>query len=58
LSKAKAGKGGWKPELATNSEQIVRYERHNVSIEGMQKEAAQKAKEGKKPNKSEKAAGV
>jgi hypothetical protein len=29
-----------------------------MSIEEMQKEAVQKAKEGKKPNKSEKAAGV
>jgi hypothetical protein len=58
FSKAKEGKGEWKPELASNSEQIVRQERHNMSIEEMQREATQKAKEGKKPNKSEKATGV
>lgn len=56
--KAKEGKGEWKAELASNSEQVVRHEGHNMSIEEMQKEAIQKAKEGKKPNKSEKAAGV
>jgi len=58
LSKAKAGKGEWKPELASYSEQAVQCEGHNMSIEEMRKEAAQKAKEGGKPNKSEKAAGV
>jgi hypothetical protein len=58
LSKAKAGKGEWKPELASNSEQVVRHEGHNMSIEEMQKEAVQKAKEGENQNKSEKAAGV
>jgi hypothetical protein len=58
LLKAKEGKGEWKAELASNSEQVVRHEGHNMSIEEMQKEAIQKAKEGKKPNKSEKAAGV
>jgi hypothetical protein len=58
LSEAKAGKGEWKPELASNSEQAVRYEGHNMSIEEMQKEAAQKAKEVKNQNKSEKEAGV
>ena len=47
MSKAKAGKGEWKPELASYSEQVVRYEGHNVSTEEMQKEAVQKAKEGK-----------
>ena len=58
MSKAKAGKGEWKPELASYSEQVIRSESHNMSIEEMQKEAAQKAKEVKKPNKSEKAAGI
>jgi hypothetical protein len=58
LLKAKEGKGEWKAELASNSEQVVRHGDHNMSIEEMQKEAIQKAKEGKNPNKSEKGAGV
>ena len=58
MSRAKDGKGEWKPELASNSEQVVRHEGHNMSIEEMQKEAIQKAEEGKKSNKSGKAAGV
>jgi hypothetical protein len=40
LSKAKAGKREWKSELASNSVQVVRYGRHDMSIEEMQKEAA------------------
>jgi hypothetical protein len=47
LSKAKASKGELKPELASYSEQVVRYEGHNMSTEEMQKEVVQKAKEGK-----------
>jgi hypothetical protein len=58
LLKAKEGTGEWKAELASNSEQVVRHEDHNMSIEEMQKEAIQKVKEGKNPNKSEKGAGV
>jgi hypothetical protein len=48
----------WKPELASNSEQIVRYEKHNMTLEEMQAEAAKKLQEGKEPRKSKMATGV
>jgi hypothetical protein len=48
----------WKPELASNSEQIVKYEKHNMSFEEMQAEAVKKSQEGKEPKKSKKATGV
>jgi hypothetical protein len=58
LSKKKQGSGEWKPELASNSEQAVKHDKHDMSMEEMQAEGAKKAEEGKQPNKSKKAAGV
>ena len=58
LAKQKRGEGEWKPELASNSEQTVKHDKHNMSFEEMQKEGEKKAKEGKELNKSKKATGV
>jgi hypothetical protein len=58
LSKQKGGNGEWKPELASNSEQAVKHDDHDMSMEEMQKEGAKKSEEGKQPNKSTKATGV
>jgi hypothetical protein len=58
LSKAKEGRGEWRPELASQSEQSVRHDKHNMTVEEMQAESSKKAQEGKEPNKSEKATGV
>lgn len=48
----KGAKGEWKPELASNSEQAVKADRHEMSVEEMQKEGANKAEEGKQPRGS------
>jgi len=58
LHKVKQGDGEWKAELASNSEQTVKHDDHDMSFEEMQKEGAAKAEEGKQPNKSKKAAGT
>jgi hypothetical protein len=48
----------WKPELASNSEQSIRHEKHNMTFEEMQAEGAKKSEEENEPKKSTKATGV
>jgi hypothetical protein len=52
VQKAKEGNGEWKPELASNSEQAVKHDNHDMSMEEMQKHGAKKAEEGKQPSGS------
>ncbi|KAK5046092.1 hypothetical protein LTR84_008549 [Exophiala bonariae] len=52
VDKAKTGKGEWKPELASSSEQAINGDKENKTIEQMQKESAKKAEEGKNPSGS------
>lgn len=48
LNKQKAGKGEWKPELASDSEEAVRAERDPANIQELQKRAKAAAeKQGK-----------
>lgn len=47
VEKAKSGKGEWKPELASQSEQALSGDKHNMTMEQMQKMAAEKGKEKK-----------
>jgi hypothetical protein len=49
LSKQKAGKGEWKRELASDSEEAVRAERDPASIEELQKRTKDEAE---KPGKN------
>ncbi|EXJ84551.1 hypothetical protein A1O3_05220 [Capronia epimyces CBS 606.96] len=44
VEKAKTGKGEWKPELASSSEQSVHGDKHNLTIEQMQKLGSEKSK--------------
>lgn len=44
LTKAKQGSGEWKTELASDSEQAIKHDKHNMSIEEMQAEGAKKSK--------------
>merc|ERR1712058_51537 len=53
LKKAKTGQGEWKPELGSNSEQNVRGDKHNMTMEQMQKLGQQKANEDKNPGGSD-----
>jgi len=55
LQKHKEGKGHWKPELASNSEEIVAADRQsaNHSIEEMQKKTAKHAEEKHKHGTSQ-----
>lgn len=52
VQKAKKGDPEWKPELASNSEQAVKADDHDMSVEEMQKHGAKKAEEGKQPSGS------
>ena len=52
MNKAKSGKGEWKPELASASEQAVSGDKNNMSMDEMQKLGEQKAQEGKTPSGS------
>ncbi|EXJ76749.1 uncharacterized protein A1O5_01257 [Cladophialophora psammophila CBS 110553] len=48
VEKAKTGRGEWKPELASQSEQATRGDKHNMTMEQMQKMAKEKGEqEGK-----------
>ncbi|KIW33637.1 hypothetical protein, variant [Cladophialophora immunda] len=48
VEKAKTGRGEWKPELASQSEQATRGDKHNLTMEQMQKMAKEKGQqEGK-----------
>ena len=58
MNKAKGGKGEWKPELASSSEQAVNGDKHNMTMEEMQKLGSQKAEEGKTPAGSESSKGA
>lgn len=52
VARAQAGKGEWKPELASQSEQAVQQENNDMTIEEMQKMGEKKAEEGKRPSGS------
>ncbi|KAK5078054.1 hypothetical protein LTS08_003105 [Lithohypha guttulata] len=58
IDRAKSGKGEWKPELASQSEQVVNGDKHNMSMEEMTKMGEQKAEEGKKPSGSSSSQGA
>ncbi|EHY52932.1 hypothetical protein HRR83_009384 [Exophiala dermatitidis] len=49
VEKAKTGKGEWKPELASQTEQIIQGDRSNLTIEEMQKLGARKSEDDKSP---------
>jgi len=53
VNKAKKGSGEWNPELASNSEQGVRADKHNMSMDEMQKQGSSKAEQGKEPARDE-----
>ncbi|KEF51641.1 uncharacterized protein A1O9_12276 [Exophiala aquamarina CBS 119918] len=53
IEKAKTGKGEWKPELASSSEQAISGDKHNMTIEQMQKLGEKKSEEGKNPSGSD-----
>ncbi|KAL6251990.1 hypothetical protein RBB50_002200 [Rhinocladiella similis] len=57
VEKAKTGRGEWKPELGSNSEQNVRGDKHNMTMEQMQKLGQEKANEGKNPSGSDSSKG-
>ena len=48
LEKAKTGKGEWKPELASQSEQIAQAEKHDMTMEEMQKMGKEKGEKEQK----------
>jgi hypothetical protein len=48
----------WKPELASNSEQALRHEKHNMTFEEMQAEGVKISEERKETKKLNKATGV
>ena len=50
VSKAESGKGHWKPELASSSEQGVQSDKSNMSMDEMQKMGEKNAEQGKKPS--------
>ena len=49
VEKAKTGKGEWKPELASASEQAITGDKDNLTIQQMQELGAKKSEEGKTP---------
>lgn len=52
VQKAKKGDAEWKPELASSSEQAVAGDKHDMSMDEMQKMGEKKAEEGKTPSGS------
>ncbi|KAK4204801.1 hypothetical protein QBC40DRAFT_292651 [Triangularia verruculosa] len=54
LSKQKSGKGHWKPELASNSEEAVKADRNsgNASIKDLQEQTKKAAEENSKAGTS------
>ncbi|RVX67587.1 hypothetical protein B0A52_08116 [Exophiala mesophila] len=52
VEKAKTGKGEWKPELASASEQAISGDKNNMTVEQMQKLGSKKSEEGKSPSGS------
>lgn len=57
VEKAKTGRGEWKPELASSSEQAVQSEKDGMTMEQMQKMGAGKAEENKSPSGSDSSKG-
>ncbi|EXJ55820.1 hypothetical protein A1O7_08751 [Cladophialophora yegresii CBS 114405] len=54
LEKARTGRGEWKPELASQSEQITHAGKNEMTVEEMQnltKQKAEKDKSGENPGK-------
>ncbi|KIW90740.1 uncharacterized protein Z519_08523 [Cladophialophora bantiana CBS 173.52] len=51
VEKAKTGRGEWKPELASQSEQATRGDKHNMTMEQMQKMAKEKGEQEGKGDK-------
>lgn len=58
VEKAKTGKGEWKPELASSSEQAISGDKNDMTIEQMQKLGSKKAEEDKSPSGSESSKGA
>lgn len=52
VQKARKGEPEWKPELASNSEQAVKADDHEMSMEEMQERGAKKSEAGKQPSGS------
>ncbi|KIW64399.1 hypothetical protein PV04_09334 [Phialophora macrospora] len=48
LDKAKTGRGEWKPELASQSEQITHASKNDMTMEEMQKMTKEKAEKDRK----------
>ena len=48
VDKAKTGKGEWKPELASQSEQISKSDKHDMTMEEMQKMGKEKGEKDQK----------
>lgn len=53
VEKAKTGKGEWKPELASQSEQSIKSEKNDLTMEQMQKLGARKSEDDKSPGGSD-----
>ncbi|KIV93781.1 hypothetical protein PV10_04969 [Exophiala mesophila] len=58
VEKAKTGKGEWKPELASASEQAISGDKNDMTVEQMQKLGAKKSEEGKSPSGSSSSKGT
>jgi len=50
LKKQKDGKGEWKHELASQSEQVIAGEKSNLTMDEMRKLGEKKAEEGRNPS--------
>lgn len=57
VEKAKTGKGEWKPELASQSEQNTRSDKHDMTMEQLQKLGAKRSEEDKNPAGSDSSTG-
>jgi len=58
VEKAKTGKGEWKPELASSSEQALSGDKHNMTIEQLQKLGQTRSEEDKDPSGSDSSKGA
>jgi len=58
VEKAKTGRGEWKPELASSSEQHVKADKHDMTLEEMQKLGSKRSEEDKNPGGSDSSKGA
>ncbi|KIV86825.1 hypothetical protein PV11_02410 [Exophiala sideris] len=58
LDKAKTGQGEWKPELGSNSENAIAGDKHNMTMEEMQKLGEKRSEEDKNPGGSDSSKGA